>query len=333
MNNSFAGRISYVTVALLLATGFFFPLAVLAQETVNPLVEILKNAKTNMPYETKMSSCPNLYRNLSFGSRGNDVVELQNFLIAQGDLAVGNNTGYFGRMTEAAVKSWQDKKGVVSSGTAATTGYGAVGPRTRAKIASVCGGGTVSSNLLSASPTTGTSPFNVHFATQGATADAVYTLDFGDGSPYVQLYGSKQSADHAYTSNGTFTAKLQGSLPTPCNPDGSCLAIIGFKTVGAVTITVTGTSVTPNDKQSCENIGGKWGSVGDVSPNTPPYCNMPTNDAGKSCTDSSQCQSFCQAPTGTKRGTPATGACYGWEKKDCAFSVEDGMASEHIVCS
>ncbi|MEK7155869.1 MAG: peptidoglycan-binding domain-containing protein, partial [Patescibacteria group bacterium] len=101
MNTSLLARISFTTLALLLAFA---------------------------PVFASASACPNLYRNLSFGSRGNDVTELQTFLIAQGDLAAGNNTGYFGRMTESAVKSWQAKNGVVSSGTAATTGYGAVGP-------------------------------------------------------------------------------------------------------------------------------------------------------------------------------------------------------------
>ncbi len=109
-----------------------------------------------LPVFVFAAECPNLYpstgsthspqagsgqaRNLSFGSRGQDVVELQNFLIAQGDLAAGNNTGYFGKLTEAAVKSFQKRNDIVSSGTPKTTGYGAVGPKTRAKIARVCAG-------------------------------------------------------------------------------------------------------------------------------------------------------------------------------------------------
>ena len=349
MNNSFTGRISYVTVALLLATGFFFPLAVLAQETVDPLVEILKNAKTNMPYETKMSSCPNLYRNLSFGSRGNDVVELQNFLIAQGDLAVGNNTGYFGRMTESAVQKFQVGRGIASSGTAATTGYGAVGPRTRAKIASVCGGGggTVSANF-SAYPTSGMPPLTVKF-TSNAQIPGPYTLDggsfkvvFGDGQEqllkcdYVPSetqsplpgggvsvstgpsYCTAPQVSHTYNTSGNYTAQLVHSGNTL---QGSPVQAV----IGTATITVTGTSVTPNDKQSCENIGGTWGSVGDV-PNATPYCNMPTSDAGKACADSSQCQSFCKATTYAEPGTPVGGACYGWKEGSCTGGIANGKA-------
>lgn len=75
-----------------------------------------------------------LTRTLSFGARGSDVVELQTFLIDQELLAADSATGYFGRMTEAAVQKFQSTKGIVSSGSPATTGYGAAGPKTRAWI-------------------------------------------------------------------------------------------------------------------------------------------------------------------------------------------------------
>ena len=91
-----------------------------------------------LPIIASATPCPNLSRNLSFGSRGQAVVELQQFLILQNLLAAGNNTGYFGKLTQAAVQQWQKKNGIVSSGTPATTGYGSVGPRTRAMIRSRC---------------------------------------------------------------------------------------------------------------------------------------------------------------------------------------------------
>ena len=47
-----------------------------------------------------------------------------------GLLAVDNATGYFGKLTQATVQSWQRSHGIVSSGTPTITGYGAVGPRT-----------------------------------------------------------------------------------------------------------------------------------------------------------------------------------------------------------
>ena len=84
------------------------------------------------------TSCPQPIRNLSFGSRGSDVIQLQQYLISQNLLAADSATGYFGRLTEASVQQWQAARGIVSSGTPASTGYGAVGPRTRAAIAG-CG--------------------------------------------------------------------------------------------------------------------------------------------------------------------------------------------------
>ena len=82
-------------------------------------------------------SCPNFYRNLLPGMRGNDVRELQQFLIAQGLLAAGNDTGYYrpNGVTQAAVQAFQRQQAIVTSGTPYTTGYGAVGPVTRAAIA------------------------------------------------------------------------------------------------------------------------------------------------------------------------------------------------------
>ncbi len=85
------------------------------------------------------SSCPNLYRTLSRGSRGSDVTSLQWFLVAEGLLSNDSVTGFFGRATEAAVQQWQVQHAVVSSGTTASTGYGMVGARTRAAIMNSCG--------------------------------------------------------------------------------------------------------------------------------------------------------------------------------------------------
>jgi len=46
-------------------------------------------------------------------------------------------TGFFGPATERAVQRFQKKHGLVSSGSPATTGYGAVGPKTRTKLNSL----------------------------------------------------------------------------------------------------------------------------------------------------------------------------------------------------
>lgn len=83
------------------------------------------------------SACA-LARTLGVGSRGSDVAALQQFLITQGLLAPDAGTGYFGLLTQAAVQAYQTNNGIVRSGTPATTGFGAVGPKTRAYLASHC---------------------------------------------------------------------------------------------------------------------------------------------------------------------------------------------------
>lgn len=87
------------------------------------------------------ASCPNLSRNLSRGSRGGDVLQLQQFLISQNLLTSDSATGFFGALTERAVQQFQTRENVVTSGTPASTGYGAVGGKTRVAIARACGGG------------------------------------------------------------------------------------------------------------------------------------------------------------------------------------------------
>src|SRR3989344_5422392 len=109
---------------------------------ITALQQQLSTLTSNTPttVSSPSNSCPNLYRTLSRGSRGSDVISLQQFLIAQGQLSGDSATGFFGSMTEAAAQRWQAQNSVVSYGDANTTGYGVIGVRTRAAIAARCGG-------------------------------------------------------------------------------------------------------------------------------------------------------------------------------------------------
>jgi peptidoglycan hydrolase-like protein with peptidoglycan-binding domain len=80
------------------------------------------------------SSCPTITAYLTVGSRNSQVITLKKFLAAEKLLVGASNTNYFGPSTAAALKAWQKKKGLVSSGTPTTTGYGATGPKTRAAL-------------------------------------------------------------------------------------------------------------------------------------------------------------------------------------------------------
>ena len=79
------------------------------------------------------STCVSITHNLGYGSRdsqtGGDVSNLQFMLQSKGYLN-SDPTGYFGLLTQAAVKSFQSASGILNSG------Y--VGSITRAKISSIC---------------------------------------------------------------------------------------------------------------------------------------------------------------------------------------------------
>lgn len=98
-------------------------------------------------------------RKFSKGTTSNDTRTIQQLLnrdaetriASSGDGAPGQETGYFGSKTEDAIKRFQRKYGIVSSGSSETTGYGALGPRTIAKLLEVYGGVQISS--VSATPT------------------------------------------------------------------------------------------------------------------------------------------------------------------------------------
>jgi len=87
-------------------------------------------------------SCISFNQNLYLGSRGSDVFRLQKFLTQTGDFTYPEITGYFGPATERAVMRWQARNGVVSSGSAETTGYGVFGPSTRSAIQKATCGNT-----------------------------------------------------------------------------------------------------------------------------------------------------------------------------------------------
>lgn len=88
-------------------------------------------------------TCPiftyNLYRGAKDENTAGEVTKIQRVLAADPTVyPEGLITGYYGSLTEKAVQKWQAKQNIVSSGSAGTTGYGVVGPRTREKITIAC---------------------------------------------------------------------------------------------------------------------------------------------------------------------------------------------------
>ena len=72
-----------------------------------------------------------LYAGLSDAGTSGEVSKLQAFL------GISPTTGYFGPITQQGVQAWQSSHNIVLSGTPDTTGYGFVGPQTRAAMS--CG--------------------------------------------------------------------------------------------------------------------------------------------------------------------------------------------------
>jgi len=95
-------------------------------------------------------------KDLTLGSRGDEVSSLQGILISKGFLKISAPTGYFGAMTKAALASWQ-----ASVGISPASGY--FGPITRAFLAS-------SLPTPTPTPTTTTSPSPTTTLTPGVEA-------------------------------------------------------------------------------------------------------------------------------------------------------------------
>ncbi len=85
---------------------------------------------------------------LDFGSRGQEVIDLQTYLSTNINwYPSGLVTGYFGSLTQGGVQKFQTSEGIVSSGTPASTGYGRVGPTTMSHLNAAMNPGNQSSTF------------------------------------------------------------------------------------------------------------------------------------------------------------------------------------------
>ena len=99
------------------------PSPVVAPAVGTPASVASQGATPSQPEPTP----PELTRSLSRGSSGDDVRKLQEFLSKDKEIYPnGLITGFFGSLTEVAVKKWQEKHGIES--------VGIVGPKTIAKL-------------------------------------------------------------------------------------------------------------------------------------------------------------------------------------------------------
>jgi len=108
---------------------------------------VVPTQPSTTPAATPPTTPVAITKQLDFGMTDAQVKELQKFLNTHGfQLAStgvgspGNETNYFGPLTQAALQKFQAAQGIVSQGNATTTGYGRVGPRTLTKIQQMYGG-------------------------------------------------------------------------------------------------------------------------------------------------------------------------------------------------
>ncbi len=176
-------------------------------------------------------ACPLIGRVLKRGASGDDVSRLQRYLAANASIyPEGQITGYYGALTEAAVKRWQAANNIVSSGSPDTTGYGVVGPRTAAAIALQCGAGTGSGGVsnvtaptvggfIEVTPVSGNAPLLVSVKTSVNTVNSCaggsYSLEWGDGTipqtitvPAGNCSQIQQTYTHTYFYGGTYIIRL-----------------------------------------------------------------------------------------------------------------------------
>lgn len=251
------------------------------------------------------STCPNIGRVLKRGSSGDDVRRLQQFLAQDATIyPEGLVTGYYGELTEAAVRRWQAKYQVVSSGTPETTGYGVTGPRTAAAIALLCstrgpaGGATapVVGGYIQVTPIAGQAPLPVTITatvnTAGSCAGATYALDFGDRTQaqYIPVSTGNcnqvvQTFQHTYAYGGVYqialsagshrttaTVQVSGPLPPtgPTNPSGQVSSFSASPLSGPAPLSVIFYTWIPAVRPA--GSGSYQISFGDGTVTQPPAC-------------------------------------------------------------
>ncbi len=134
-------------IGLTYANGFFGPSTRKLANALNAKNSIIINNKierTKRTFHTN-TTLHKLTRTLQYGDVNKEVKVLQELLdnneltkvSDSGFGSRGNETTYFGSLTRNAVRRFQKKYDIVSSGDERTTGYGLVGPKTRARLQEV----------------------------------------------------------------------------------------------------------------------------------------------------------------------------------------------------
>lgn len=156
---------------------------------------------------------------LDIGARSSNVTNLQVFFADNAAIyPEGLVTGYFGVLTQAAVRRFQVLYGIVSSGTPSTTGYGRVGPTTLARINALIAAGGWSTGGGSTGDVSGPTFYNT--VTTTGTNSVTFTFNTNENTTARVVYGTGPLMFTEGDSNGNGFAPLGGLSAT----DGSGLS-------------------------------------------------------------------------------------------------------------
>jgi hypothetical protein len=240
----------------------------LTTSQVNAIISLLQafnadsttiaNVRAALGGTTPSVNCVDLYSQTTLGSSGAEVTNIQNYLIAQGYLGAGYNTGYYGYLTAQAVGRLQLAKGIVSS--SGDSSYGIMSPSTRAAIA--CSNIKADSLWI-----TGVSGSRVSFSyagvpsgtyvnalwkdENGATEVVGYQANYfsGSGTAVVDLSSDAPSGTYKLEAKSTSDSSFRFDTPT-------------FSYLGGTTALNCTLTVSPGSVASGDTVKLTWKSLG-----------------------------------------------------------------------
>lgn len=178
-------------------------------------------------------TCVKLNSNLKRGMNNSEVKKLQIFLAQDKNIyPEAITTGYFGKLTELAVQRWQSSNGIISYGSPSTTGYGAVGPKTREVMSATCNSNNITgiNNVVdfNLTNTSGKAPFSTTAQISMLESSCMsYKIDWGDRSEPTSKKRTRStncdvgiqstSRTHIYNNSGEYVVTLYAGKSNDTN--------------------------------------------------------------------------------------------------------------------
>lgn len=159
---------------------------------------------------------------LSLGDRSDSVKRVQELLSKYGYMTESNATGYYGEITQAAVKNFQSANGLTADGMA--------GKQTMAVLT----GGSVKKASSNAAGTSSSSSSSTSSASSGSTASQGSVQDSGSVSTLINVALSKLGCKYVYGSRGPNSFDCSGFVYWCLNQAGvkqSYMSSYGWRSV------------------------------------------------------------------------------------------------------